>query len=76
MKMKHKSEPYKINLEVQFKFRPDMLEINISDSYLIKENEEIDYDLDRDFKKQILQAVSKLFRIVHLGHKYRKIYLL
>lgn len=56
MRMNHKSEPYKINLEVQFKFRPDMPEINILDSYIIEDDEEKVYSLNKDFKKQTLDG--------------------
>ncbi len=56
MKMAHKTEPYKINLEVQFKFRPDMPEINIVDSFMVEDGTEKSYILEKDFRKQTLDT--------------------
>lgn len=52
--MAHKTEPYKISLEVQFKFRPDMPEINIVDSFMVEESAEKSYVLEKEFRKQTL----------------------
>ncbi|MCZ7393145.1 MAG: hypothetical protein ABOK23_08735 [Candidatus Methanoperedens sp.] len=54
LKMAHKTEPYKISLEVQFKFRPDMPEINIVDSFMVEESAEKSYVLEKEFRKQTL----------------------
>ena len=54
MKMVHKTEPYRIHLEVQFKFRPEMPEVNINDSFLIEKDGEKPFQLEPDFKKEEL----------------------
>jgi calcineurin-like phosphoesterase family protein len=54
MKMTHKTEPYKIHLEVQFKFRPEMPEVNIDESFLIEKDGDKSFQLDPDFKKREL----------------------
>jgi len=56
MKMAHKTEPYKIHLEIQFKFRPDMPEINILNSFRVEESEEKAYVLDKKFQKESLDC--------------------
>lgn len=54
MKMAHKTEPYKIHLEVQFKFRPEMPEVNIDESFIVEKDGDKPFQLDPDFKKENL----------------------
>ncbi len=64
IKMVHKREPYKINLEVQFKFRPDMPEISIEESYIIEKEGDTPYVLTPDFRKDTLNKfIHDIFSI-------------
>lgn len=56
MKMSHKTEPYIANLEVQFKFRPDMPEISIKDSYIVEDEEPKKYKFRTEFQKAMLNS--------------------
>lgn len=64
MKMAHKTEPYKIHLEVQFKLRPEMPEVNIDESFLVEKDGEKSFQLDPDFKREALNVfIHDIFSI-------------
>lgn len=50
MRMAHKTEPYIMNLEVQFKIRPEMPEVRIDASFIVEDSIEKPYEFDPDFK--------------------------
>lgn len=54
IKISHKKEPIMVDLEIQFKFRPDMPEISIIESYIVEEEEIKPYSLDEKFRREIL----------------------
>lgn len=54
MKISHKTEPYIAHLEVQFKFRPDMPEISIKDSYIVENGDAKKYTFHEEFRKAML----------------------
>lgn len=56
MRMEHKSEPYRIDLSVEFKFRPIMPEVEILKSYLVDEGFDQPYTFSRDYKREVLDA--------------------
>lgn len=67
MKMAHKYEPYKIHLEIQFKFRPDMPEIKVENSFIVEETNEKQYVLDKEFQKQSLDKFFHDFILIYDG---------
>lgn len=54
MRMSHTREAYKIDLEVQFKFRPEMPEITIKNSFIVEDGEVNPYTLNEEFRKSTL----------------------
>jgi hypothetical protein len=64
MKMAHTTEAYKIHFKVQFKFRPEMPEVNIDESFLVEKEGEKSFQLDPDFKKEALNLfIHDIFSI-------------
>jgi len=64
MKLAHESEPYVIHLEIQFKFRPEMPEVNIDQSFKVENGQEIESELELEFRKSALnQFIHETLKI-------------